>query len=147
MLPPSSHSSMRVVSSLCCLLLSLLFVLGSDNGFRIDWGRIFETGVRSRSATYILVASTELPPQFFLLLLVSLFYVFKLLRLGARSVGTSRRCFGRRSLKRLRRCAPQVLRRCLLKEEQTTRIAMLCVTIFPYACGRGVSLMEYFHQK
>ena len=131
---------MRVASSLCYFTFCLQVTLGFG-GHGSSWFGSRDTGVRSAPSGCILLPSTELPLHFLVLLLASLFYIWKLLRMSVRGFGRSRHCLGRRKLKRLRRCAPQVLRRCLAQEAATTRATNICIRLFPYMHGRGVSFI------
>ena len=72
------------------------------------------------SSTFTYWSGSTLPVQFFLPLLVSLLYGLMFARAWRKSLLMSRGCIGRRTFKRLQRCAPQVLYRLKGKQKHVS---------------------------
>lgn len=123
--------SMRVVLSLCFLICIVVMTFSCNGCATFSFG-INDTGLRPQSSGYMAIPSIDFCIQFFLLHLASLLYLFRLLRVAFRGFCRPRCRLGKRSFKRLTRCAPQVLRRNIAREHETERLTHVIVRIFPY---------------
>lgn len=123
--------SMRAASALGFLICILAVTLGWT-GCAGSWYGVIDTGLHQRPCGSIRIPSTDFCIQFFLLHLVSLVYIFRLLRATIRGLCRPRRRLGKRSLKRLTRCAPQLLRRYTAKEMEIEGLTQTLIHIFPY---------------